>query len=60
MAGKALIIYYSRKGQNYVNGTLQNLEKGNTEYVAEFCGTGCATEYMIGRKNCDDWGRIDS
>ena len=31
-----------------------------TDYIAEFCGTGCATEYMIGRKNCDDWGRIDS
>lgn len=31
-----LIIYYSRKGQNYVNGSIKNLEKGNTEICAEF------------------------
>jgi flavodoxin len=31
-----LIIYYSRKGENYVNGEIQNLSKGNTEIVAEF------------------------
>ena len=36
MADNILIIYYSRKGQNYVNGQICNLEKGNTEYVAEF------------------------
>ena len=30
-----LIMYYSRKGQNYVNGSIRNLEKGNTEIVAE-------------------------
>ena len=28
---KNLIIYYSRKGQNYVNGAIKNLAKGNTE-----------------------------
>lgn len=33
---KNLIIYYSRKGENYVNGSIKNLEKGNTETVAEF------------------------
>ena len=33
---KNLIIYYSRKGENYVNGSLKNLEKGNTEIAAEF------------------------
>ena len=33
---KILIAYYSRKGQNYVNGTIKNLAKGNTEVVAEF------------------------
>ena len=33
---KNLIIYYSRKGENYVNGSIKNLEKGNTEIVAEF------------------------
>jgi flavodoxin len=31
-----LIIYYSRKGENYVNGEIQNLSKGNTKIVAEF------------------------
>ena len=30
-----LIAYYSRKGQNYVNGAIRNLAKGNTEVVAE-------------------------
>lgn len=33
---KNLIAYYSRKGQNYVNGAVKNLSKGNTEIVAEF------------------------
>ena len=33
---KILIAYYSRKGQNYVNGSIKNLVKGNTEIVAEF------------------------
>ncbi len=33
---KTLVIYYSRKGENYVNGGLKKIEKGNTEIVAEF------------------------
>ncbi len=33
---KTLVIYYSRKGQNYVNGLIRSLKKGNTEVVAEF------------------------
>jgi len=33
---KNLIIYYSRKGQNYVNGSIKDIKKGNTEIVAEF------------------------
>lgn len=33
---KNLILYYSRKGENYVNGSIKNLSKGNTEIVAEF------------------------
>ena len=33
---KNLIIYYSRTGENYVNGSVKNLSKGNTEIVAEF------------------------
>ena len=31
-----LSAYFSRKGQNYVNGQIKNLAKGNTERVAEF------------------------
>lgn len=33
--GKTLIVYYSRKGENYWNGSIKNLKKGNTETVAE-------------------------
>ena len=32
---KVLIVYYSRKGENYVNGSVRKLSKGNTEVVAE-------------------------
>lgn len=34
--GKNLILYYSRKGEIYVNGSIKKLSKGNTEIVAEF------------------------
>ena len=33
---KILIIYYSRRGENYWNGSLKNISKGNTERVAEY------------------------
>lgn len=33
---KNLIIYYSRTGENYVNGRIENLEEGNTKICAEF------------------------
>lgn len=33
---KNLIIYYSRAGQNYVNGKILDLPKGNTEICAEY------------------------
>ena len=33
---KNLIIYFSREGENYWNGSVKTLEKGNTEIVAEF------------------------
>ena len=32
---KTLIVYYSRKGENYWNGSVEKLSKGNTEVVAE-------------------------
>lgn len=31
-----LIAYFSRTGENYVNGSIRSLAKGNTERVAEF------------------------
>lgn len=34
--GRNLIIYASRKGENYVNGRIENLSKGNTEICAKF------------------------
>lgn len=32
--GEILIAYYSRRGQNYVNGVICDLEIGNTEFLA--------------------------
>ena len=31
---KTLIAYYSRKGQNYVSGSIRDLKIGNTEVIA--------------------------
>lgn len=33
---KNLIMYYSRKGENYMNGSIVDLKKGNTEICAEY------------------------
>ena len=33
---KNLIIYYSRTGEDYVNGKIIDLKKGNTEICAEY------------------------
>lgn len=33
---KNLIIYYSRKGENYFGGSIRSIDKGNTEIVAEY------------------------
>ncbi len=33
---KILIVYYFRKGENYWNGSIKSIAKGNTERVAEF------------------------
>lgn len=32
---KTLIAYYSRRGENYVNGSVRSLAKGNTEVIVE-------------------------
>lgn len=31
----SLIIYYSRSGENYINGEIKSLEKGNTELLID-------------------------
>lgn len=31
-----LVIYFSRAGENYFGGVLKNIEKGNTEVIAEY------------------------
>ncbi len=33
---KNLIIYCSRRGQNYVNGSIKSLSRGNAELITEF------------------------
>ena len=33
---KNLIIYYSRRGQNYVNGSIKSLKRRNAELITEF------------------------
>ena len=33
---QTLVVYYSRKGENYMPGGIQILEKGHTERAAEF------------------------
>ena len=38
---KNLIIYYSRSGQNYVDGSVVNLTKGNTEKAVEILQKCC-------------------
>ena len=32
---RSLVVYYSRKGENYMPGGIEVLKKGNTEYAAE-------------------------
>lgn len=32
---KSVVVYFSHKGENYVNGSIVNLSKGNTEIIAE-------------------------
>lgn len=32
----SIVVYFSRKGENYCAGTIRKLEKGNTQLAAEF------------------------
>ena len=33
---KSIVIYYSRRGQNYVNGEIVDLDVGNTEVIVDY------------------------
>lgn len=33
---KSLVVYYSRKGENFFPGGIRSVEKGNTAYAAEY------------------------
>ena len=33
---KSLIIYFSHTGENYMSDGIRNIEKGNTEVIAEY------------------------
>ena len=32
----SIVIYFSRSGENYIAGKLKNIQKGNTEVIAEY------------------------
>ena len=60
---KSLVIYFSRAGENYFGGVLKNIEKGNTEVIAEYIEeltsadlfkVEPATEYPADYKKCID------
>jgi len=65
---KILIAYYSRKGENYVNGSIKNLAKGNTEIVAEFIQKATGGElfeidtvknYPVGYTECTEVAKVE-
>ena len=51
---KNLIIYYSRTGENYWNGSVKDISKGNTEIVAEFIQKAVAADLFQGA-SCETW-----
>lgn len=60
---KSIVVYFSHKGENYWNGGLKNLTKGNTEIVAEFVQKAVGgelfevetvKEYAYGYNDCID------
>ena len=65
---KELIVFYSRAGENYVNGMIQNLTVGNTETAAELLHelTGAplfrleqANAYSQNYNECIEQARLD-
>lgn len=64
-----LVIYFSRSGENYFGGVLKNIEKGNTEviaeYIQEFTGADLfkvepAIEYPLDYMKCIDVAKKSS
>ena len=58
---KALVVYYSRKGENYMPGGIEILPKGHTEYAAEYIAAALdadifeidtVSEYAAGYREC--------
>ena len=43
---KQLVVYYSRKGENHMPGGIQILEKGNTEYAAEYIASAIDADFF--------------
>lgn len=63
-----IVIYFSRSGENYFGGELKNIEKGNTEVIAEYIGefTGAdlfkvepAVEYPASYMECIDVAKAE-
>lgn len=54
--GKTLIAYYSRRGENYVNGSIKNLKLGFTgKTIIPFCtneGSGMGSSMCFIKKLC--------
>ena len=46
---KSLVVYFSHIGENYMNGAIRNITKGNTEIVAEEISklTGADNQLML-------------
>ena len=46
---KSLVVYFFHTGENYMNGAIRNITKGNTEIVAEEISklTGADNQLML-------------
>lgn len=64
-----LVAYFSHKGENYFNGNIKNISKGNTEIIAEMIqdNLGCdifeiksAKDYPINYRQCVDVAREEN
>lgn len=65
---KILIAYYSRRGENYVSGSIKNLSRGNTEIIAEMIQKSVGGDlfeidtvktYPAGYTECTDVAKVE-